>query len=218
MTIIFDCDGVLVDSEPAEYAVDLEMLTAHGYRLPAAGEHRFVGIARHEAYRTIFAEMGRAIPTGLIEEVELRVQARHRAELLPMKGLLGALKSLRAVPKCVASSSTPASLALKLEVTGLDAEFGPHIYSTAQVARGKPAPDIWVFAAGCMRADPTSCIVVEDSRHGIAGAKAAGMRAIGFTGASRASAERVAELRAAGADCVITAMDDLPAAVKAMLP
>jgi HAD superfamily hydrolase (TIGR01509 family) len=158
------------------------------------------------------------MPMGLLEEVELRVQARHRAELVPMRGLLSALKTLRAVPKCVASSSTPASLALKLEVTGLNVEFAPHIFSTAQVARGKPAPDIWLHAAACMRVAPAACIVIEDSRHGIAGAKVAGMRVIGFTGASRASAERAAELRDAGADSVIGAMDDLPAAVHAMLP
>ena len=215
--IIFDCDGVLVDSEPVEYAVDIELLAPLGYRAPAEPERRFVGIARRDAYRAVFAELGRPLPEGLIEEAERRVQARHRTELTAMPGLRAALEALRDLPRCVASSSTPESLALKLEVAGLVAEFAPHIFSTALVARGKPAPDIWLHAAACTGAKPAACIVIEDSRHGIAGARAAGMRAIGFTGARHVPPQLAQELRAAGAERVVGTMAELPAAVRAML-
>jgi HAD superfamily hydrolase (TIGR01509 family) len=134
-----------------------------------------------------------------------------------LPGLRAALDCLRDVPKCVASSSTPASLALKLEVVGLTADFAPHIFSTALVARGKPAPDIYLHAAAAMGCAPPDCIVVEDARHGVTGAKAAGMRVIGFTGASHATPALADELKAAGADSVVASMDALADTVRALL-
>jgi HAD superfamily hydrolase (TIGR01509 family) len=215
--IIFDCDGVLVDSEPVEYAVDIEVLTAHGYVPPAEIERRFIGVSRRDSYRIVFAEMGRAMPNGLLEQAEAVLHARYRAALPVLPGLHEALDRLRDVPRCVASSSTVASLALKLEVSGLTSHFAPHIFSTALVARGKPAPDICLHAAAAMGYPPPACVVVEDSRPGIAGAKAAGMRAIGFIGASHAAPNLADELRAAGADYIVAAMAELPDIVRAML-
>jgi HAD superfamily hydrolase (TIGR01509 family) len=215
--IIFDCDGVLVDSEPVEYAVDIEVLTAHGYVPPVEVERRFIGVSRRDSYRIVFAEMGRPMPDGVLEQAEAMLHARYRTALSVLPGLRAALDCLRDVPKCVASSSTPASLALKLEVVGLTADFAPHIFSTALVARGKPAPDIYLHAAAAMGCAPPDCIVVEDARHGVTGAKAAGMRVIGFTGASHATPALADELKAAGADSVVASMDALADTVRALL-
>ena len=213
--VIFDCDGVLADSELLEHGVDAELLGPLGYAASAQELlQRFVGIARTDMYRTVFAELGREMPCGLLDEREKRVWQRCHSDLRTVPGVEDALEALRQQPKCVASSSTPAKLQLKLESTGLTRHFAPHIFSTALVARGKPAPDIYLHAAQAVGHAARDCIVVEDSPHGIAGAEAAGMRAIGFTGGSHATPSLAAQLRSAGAAIVVHHMDDLPKAIR----
>ena len=212
--IIFDCDGVLVDSELLEHGVDAELLGPLGYAASAQDLlQRFVGIARTDMYKIVFSELGREMPRGLLEEREKRVWERCRSDLKTVPGVETALESLRQQPKCVASSSIPEKLTLKLESTSLARHFAPHIFSTALVARGKPAPDIYLHAAQTVGYAADRCIVVEDSRHGIAGAKAAGMRTVGFAGGSHATPLLADELRSAGAAIVIEHMDDLPQTV-----
>ncbi|MGE0723870.1 MAG: HAD family hydrolase [Alphaproteobacteria bacterium] len=214
--LIFDCDGVLVDSESIEHGVDLEIFADHGYRLTSAELlARFIGISRRDCYRIVFDELGRPIPDGLQEEAERRVRERCRTELKPIAGIEDALRALDGLAKCVASSSTPNQLAMKLDVTGLTPWFAPHIYSTALVARGKPAPDIYLHGACALGHAPVACVVIEDSPHGVAGARAAGMRAIGFAGGGHAGDDLARALRDAGAEAVLTRMADLPAAVAA---
>jgi HAD superfamily hydrolase (TIGR01509 family) len=175
---------------------------------------RFVGIARTDMYEVVFSELGRKMPRGLLEEREKLVWERCRSDLKTVAGVDGALEALRQQPKCVASSSIPEKLQLKLDSTGLARHFAPHIFSTALVARGKPAPDIYLHAAQVVGHAAGRCIVVEDSRHGIAGAKAAGMHAIGFAGGSHAAPSLAGELRSAGAAVVVDHMDDLPKAIR----
>jgi len=216
--IIFDCDGVLVDTEMAEAEVDAEMLALHGYPITVRElKRRFTGIARRDSFAAMFAELGRPVPPGLQAEAETRLAARYRIELPVIPGIRAALDALRGIAKCVASSSTEEKLALKLELAGLTADFAPHIYSTALVARSKPAPDIYLHAAAAMRCTPVECLVIEDSVAGVTGAKAAGMRVIGFTGAAHVTPQLADELRSAGADHVIASMEELPASVRAML-
>jgi HAD superfamily hydrolase (TIGR01509 family) len=213
--LIFDCDGVLVDSEVLEHDVDVEMLARFGYETTTNELiDRFVGIARTDMYRTLFEEMDRPQPAGLLDEREAMVLARCRSTLSPVDGVHAALAALGDRPKCVASSSIPTKLALKLESVGLTSHFAPHIFSTASVPRGKPAPDIYLHAAQVVGAPTASCVVIEDSPHGIVGAKAAGMIAIGFHGAGHATPSLPAKLRAAGADLVVPSMADLPAALQ----
>lgn len=213
--VIFDCDGVLVDSELLEHGVDAELLGPMGYAASAQELlQRFVGIARTDMYKTVFDELGREMPHGLLDEREKRVWQRCHSDLRTVPGVEEALEALRQQPKCVASSSLPAKLQLKLESTGLTRHFAPHVFSTALVARGKPAPDIYLHAARAVGHATNDCIVVEDSPHGIAGARAAGMRAIGFTGGSHATPALAAELRSAGAAMVVHHMDDLPKAIR----
>lgn len=212
--IIFDCDGVLVDSELLEHGVDAELLRPLGYTATAQELlRRFVGIARADMYKVVFSELGREVPRGLMEEREKIVWQRCLSDLKTVPGVEDTLEALRRQPKCVASSSIPAKLQLKLDSTGLARHFAPHLFSTALVAHGKPAPDIYLHAAQAVGHAARDCIVVEDSPHGIAGAKAARMRAIGFTGGSHATPSLAAELRSAGAAIVVEHMDDLPRAI-----
>ncbi|SKA35622.1 haloacid dehalogenase superfamily, subfamily IA, variant 3 with third motif having DD or ED [Enhydrobacter aerosaccus] len=213
--LIFDCDGVLVDSEILEHDVDAELLTRFGLTVTTRQLiERFVGIARADMYRTLFEEIGQPQPAGLLDEREAMVWARCDVDLSAVAGVGAALDALSHIPKCVASSSIPAKLTRKLDAVGLTAHFAPHIFSTAIVPRGKPAPDIYLHAARIAGATPSRCIVIEDSPHGVRGAKAAGMSAIGFCGAGHATDRLPAELEAAGADLVVMSMDELPAAIR----
>jgi len=118
---------------------------------------------------------------------------------------------------CVASSSTRERLDLSLQVTGLEGLFGDRVFSAYQVEHGKPAPDLYLLAARSFALKPANCIVIEDSTLGIRAAVAAGMKTIGFAGASHASAELAQQLKMAGANVVIAAMSDLPSAVEGLV-
>lgn len=208
--LIFDCDGVLVDSEILEHSVDVEMLAIHGYhRTTEELLGRFVGISRKDMYATVFAELGRPVPGDLLDIRERTVWTRCASDLRAVSGVEAVLETLSALPKCVASSSTPDKLRMKLEITGLAPWFAPNIFSTALVQRGKPAPDIYLHAAQAVGVPPECCIVIEDSPHGIAGARAAGMQAIGFVGGAHATALLRAQLADAGADAVAGSMNEL---------
>jgi len=212
--LIFDCDGVLVDSELLEHAVDAELLAPYGCTASADELlQRFVGIARRDMYDVMFAELKREMPPGLLDDRERRVWQLCASDLQPVQDVHVALDALGGLAKSVASSSTPAKLMMKLDATGLTRYFAPHIFSTALVPRGKPAPDIYLYAARVAGARPEDCLVIEDSRHGIAGARSAGMRVVGFAGGSHATPELADELMAAGATRVVTYMRDLPAAI-----
>lgn len=215
--LIFDCDGVLVDSELLEHSVDAELLKPFGCASSAEELlDRFVGIARRDMYEVVFAELKCEMPEGLLDEREKRVWRLCEADLKVIPGVSNALDALEGVDKCVASSSLPAKLRLKLDATGLTHHFAPHIFSTALVPHGKPAPDIYLHAARSVGHLPEACVVVEDSPHGIAGARAAGMPAIGFTGGSHANASLADSLRAAGAALVVSHMQDLPEAIQSL--
>lgn len=214
--VIFDCDGVLVDSEVLEHAVDAELLAPYGY-LATVDEliDRFVGIARRDMYATVFGGLGCEVPPGLLEERERQVWDRCVSDLTAIAGVHAALDGLAGIRKCVASSSTPEKLAMKLQSTGLTPYFSPHIFSTALVARGKPAPDIYLHAARTVGVPAADCIVIEDSPHGVAGARAAGMTVYGFTGGGHVTRSLDASLLSAGADHVVGSMPELVDAILA---
>jgi HAD superfamily hydrolase (TIGR01509 family) len=156
--------------------------------------------------------LGRPVPPDRGDEAGQRLLARFRQELLPVNGIAATIASLP-YRRCVCSSSAPERLRLSLEVTGLAPLFGKDVFSAAQVQHGKPAPDLFLLAARTLGEVPSDAIVIEDSPLGIAAARAAGMRSIGFVGASHVSPDLRERLRAAGADLVIDAMVDLPDAI-----
>lgn len=214
--IIFDCDGVLVDSEIISNAVDAETLTAIGYPITQeAMIRRFIGRPKREIWADIEQEMGRPLPAGILDTVDAAIKQRYRSELKAIPGVADAIRALPG-PRCVASSSEMPKLRLALELTGLIELFEPNIFSAIQVKRGKPAPDLFLFAAATMQTDPADCVVIEDSHAGVTAGIAAGMTVIGFTGGGHSFPGHAHSLIAAGAATVIASMADLPGAVRAL--
>jgi HAD superfamily hydrolase (TIGR01509 family) len=213
--LIFDCDGVLVDSEVIAHQTLLEALAALGLTvsLPEAFA-LFSGRSLKDTTAVIERQLGHPLPAGFLEHSRGRLFARFRAELKPVPDIVNAIRALP-YPRCAASSSSPDRLSLALEVTGL-APFFEHAFSATQVERGKPAPDLFLYAARQMGAEARDCIVIEDSPLGVAAGCAAGMRVIGFAGASHATDALADRLSAAGADRVIRTMRDLPRCVEAL--
>ncbi|HEY0438933.1 MAG TPA: HAD family hydrolase [Xanthobacteraceae bacterium] len=204
--IIFDCDGVLVDSEPIASAVMAEMITALGHPMtPAEALATFTGLSLADVNALAQRLLGRPVPHETGAHYGAALLDRFRQEL---KAVDGVRDTIAALPfaRCVASSSTPERLRLSLQVTGLLPLFDPHVFSAAQVRRGKPAPDLFLYAAAQMQADPPNCIVVEDSVLGIEAARAAGMLPIGFAGGGHATDALAQRLAAAGAHDVVRSM------------
>lgn len=215
MLLIFDCDGVLVDSEALACQVDADLLTGLGFPYTAdAIKRQFVGVSFKDMVARIEAEHRRALPADFGERMDKVLFARFEAELQPIEDVRAAILALPH-SRCVASSSTPARIALSLRVTGLDDLF-EHVFSATQVARGKPAPDLFLHAASRMGRPSDECIVIEDSPAGVQGAIAAGMRVIGFTGGGHCGPDHAEKLRQAGASTIIGRMADLPDVVKSL--
>lgn len=215
MLTIFDCDGVLVDSELIALEVLSDMMGAFGVPMDvAACREAFMGRHAADIVRGIEGFVGRDLP-GEEGRMKARMIERLRRELQPVPGIARALERIPG-PRCVASSSDPARLRLTLELTGLAPFFGDHLFSGTAVPRGKPAPDLFLHAAAAMGVAPARCLVVEDSVLGVEAGVAAGMPVIGFTGGAHAYPGFAERLRAAGADTVIAHMEALPATLAAV--
>ncbi len=203
--IIFDCDGVLVDSETIACRIETGLLKEIGHTI---GYNEFcrraVGRSRKDTNAMLEEFWGRALPADWAERVRAVTLDAFAAELRPVPGIASVLDGLGDRPRCVASSSSPSRIARSLELTGLAHYFGSDIFSASEVKHGKPAPDLFLYAAARMGAEPTSCTVIEDSVPGIEAAAAAGMRAVGFTAGSHCQPGHEAVLKAAGADAVAT--------------
>lgn len=180
--VIFDCDGVLIDSDRLTIKVDVSVLHDLGWPLSEAEViDRFVGRSDRDAQAEIEAHLGRKLPAGWNEHVERLYQEAFAAELTPVAGVLEALDRID-LPTCIASSGTHEHLRYTLRLTGLYERFAGRIFSAEEVARGKPAPDLFLHAARRMGANPADCVVVEDSRFGVQAAREAGMHALAFAG------------------------------------
>jgi HAD superfamily hydrolase (TIGR01509 family) len=211
--LIFDCDGVLVDSEVIAHAVMVDLVTELGRPMTLEESFGiFAGKRLRDALAAAEAWLGKPIPSQARARAGERLFERFRRELKPIDGVRDAITALP-YPRCVASSSTRERLKLSLEVTGLAPLFGDKVFSADQVVHGKPAPDLFLFAARSCGAAPSGCIVIEDSVIGVMAARAAGMTAVGFAGGGHAGARLGDKLAAAGADVVIEAMSELPAAI-----
>jgi D-ribulokinase len=208
---IFDCDGVLVDSEVLALASIRRKLEQAGVRLSKEEtRERFLGVRLDSALRRIEAERGARLPEGFAEEVTRAVIADFERDLKGMEGVRRAVGGLRA-RVCVASSSAPTRLHFALRVAGYEALFAPNIFSGAQVARGKPHPDLFLYAARAMGASPADCLVIEDSAVGVEAARRAGMSVYGFVGGSHYwTPDQAADLTAAGAELIFDDMRLLP--------
>jgi HAD superfamily hydrolase (TIGR01509 family) len=180
--VIFDCDGVLVDSEPLAVRMDVEMLAEVGITMSEAEViERYVGRSPEVILAETEKRLGRRLPDGWFERGDARLREAYVTELAPVDGIKDALSAID-VPVCVASSSGHESIRYKLELTGLYERFAGRIFSATEVANGKPAPDLFLHAAERMGVEPPGCAVVEDSRYGVQAARAAGMRVFGYAG------------------------------------
>ncbi|MEU6850016.1 HAD family hydrolase [Actinacidiphila alni] len=180
--VIFDCDGVLVDSEKLAVKVDAFVLAAVGWPLSEAEiVERFVGRSYRDMTTAIEQHLGRALPADWDAPYRHLYQEAFDADLTEVDGVTEALDALT-LPSCVASSSSHEGLRHTLGLTGLYERFEGRIFSASEVAHGKPAPDLFLYAARTLGVEPARCVVVEDSRYGVAAARAAGMRAYGYCG------------------------------------
>ena len=207
---IFDCDGVLVDSEMIASRVLAEEMTRRGYPLtPADCRRKYTGFSIATLMDKVAAEYGRPLPEDFPEILMALDTAAFETGLEAVPGVDAALGRIP-VAKCVASSSSPRRIRQSLELTGLLGHFDPHVFSAHMVSRGKPAPDLFLFAAGRMGVAPPACVVVEDSVAGVAAALAAEMKVLGFAGGGHAGPGYARMLRDAGAATVFEDMTDLP--------
>lgn len=179
--VIFDCDGVLVDSDRISLRIQAELITALGLETTYEECVRdFLGLGMPATLRILTERLGRPLPPGWEEELNAAVHEGFRRELQPVRGVVEALEEID-LPTCIASSGSQEKMRFTLGLTGLWDHFAGRIYSADEVRRGKPAPDLFLHAASCMATPPERCVVVEDSPFGVASAKAAGMSALGYS-------------------------------------
>ena len=209
--IIFDCDGVLVDSEPISLSVLLDIISEAGLDLdPDAAHDRFLGRSLASVVQMLRDENGVNLGATALEDMRHRLYEKFSTELEPISGIAEVVKQLP-MRYCVASSSQIERIELSLEVTGLLPLFKGRIFSSSMVKSGKPAPDLFLHAAHALGVEPSRCIVVEDSPAGVLAAKAAGMKAFAFTGGGHAAGEaHLANLARAGPDKIFSDMRRLP--------
>ncbi len=206
--IIFDCDGVLVDSELLSCRCLCDALAGCGIevRLDEVLD-RFLGRSM-DAVLEYYRNGGRSLPEQFAADLAAKVRETFRAALCPIEDIGSVLEGLP-IAHCVASSSALDRVALSLSLTGLARHFDGRLYTAQMVDRGKPAPDLFLYAAGKMRADPRHTLVIEDSESGVQAAKAAGMTVWGFVGGSHYQMrDGAGTLRDAGADRVFARMAD----------
>jgi HAD superfamily hydrolase (TIGR01509 family) len=210
--VIFDCDGVLIDSERLAVKVDVRVFRDLGWSLTEEEViERFVGRSDRDTQAAIEAHLGRKLPAGWSERYKPLYEQAFAAELAPVAGVLEALERIE-LPTCIASSGTHEYLRYMLGLTGLYRRFEGRIFSADDVARGKPAPDLFLHAANRMGASPARCVVIEDSRPGVDAARAAGMRVLAFAGGLTS-----AELLAGPNTVVFEDMRDVPALLDQLL-
>jgi len=217
--VIFDCDGVLVDSEIIAARVEAELITRAGFEIsPKEISESYAGLTFKDILLRIEEKSKIPFQASLIDHAEALTDKRLAAEVRAIDGARNAVLSV-AGPRCICSNSSSDRLDLMLTRTGLKPYFEGRIFSALDTPSGrtKPAPDVFLHAAKAMKADPAKTFVVEDSVHGIAGAKAAGMRVIGFTGAAHSHPGHADALTDAGAETVIRRWAELKPVLAALV-
>jgi HAD superfamily hydrolase (TIGR01509 family) len=206
--IIFDCDGVLVDSELLSCCCLSQVLAGYGIDL---GQDQALDLFLGRSLTAVvehYGALGHPLPERFPAELRARVRVAFRSALCPIQGVNSVLEGLQ-IPYCVASSSDVDRVSFSLALTGLAPHFDNRLYTAQMVERGKPAPDLFLYAAEKMRTDPRRTLVIEDSVSGVAAGKAAGMTVWGFVGGSHyRSRDGEAILSRAGADRVFGRMAD----------
>ena len=210
--VIFDCDGVLVDSEILAHEVETEVLDEIGLHYDRHEfTARFMGMSDAAFFAALESDGQARLGRSIIDEIRGPMNERMRRaveeRLTEIPGALRAVGALRHA-KAVASSSTADRLAKKLRKTGLWDHFAPHIFSAENVTHAKPAPDLFLHAARALAVPPAHCIVIEDSINGVIAGRAAGMRVWGFGGGGHMSERLTAALAEAGAERIVASWSE----------
>lgn len=223
--IIFDCDGVLVNSEEIYIAGELEFLAQVGAVFEQATYMRsFMGLSpamwREKLRPAVERNIGTLLPADFFDRMQVSAASRIETDLAALPDAYRVIDALPAM-RCVASSTPSARLRWKLRHTGLIDLFAPHVFSSDMVENGKPAPDLFLHAAATVGIDPADCFVVEDSANGVLAGKAAGMRVVGLTAGRHCLAGHGDILLECGADAIVesyAALPDTLAAIEAIRP
>ncbi|NTU50028.1 MAG: HAD family phosphatase [Desulfobulbaceae bacterium] len=212
MLLIFDCDGVVLDSMNLHAKAESEAYDEIGIRIsPNELSSRFSGVSQPDVEKALQLETGISIPAEFAEGLKEKKKLIFEQSLKPIPGIKETLDELLwDVPRCIASGSDLDELKLYLSMTDLYDLFAPHIFSAEMVSNGKPHPDVFLFASEHMKTPPDQCIVIEDSVSGVVAGKAAGMSVIGFVGGCHCNEGLSNELISAGADAVLSEMIKLP--------
>lgn len=214
MLTIYDCDGTLIDSEGIACSVCADALSGIGVpyttQMFAA---RYAGMPARETWEHVTRKYGVILPEGFNAAINAEIHRRLDEEVVAVDGVRAAVAEMDG-PRCVASSTGIVQLRKNLTTAGLIDLFGEAVFSASQVKRGKPAPDVFLYAASQMGCDPTDTLVIEDTVAGVTAARRAGMRSIGFMGANHAGDGMEQRLREAGAALVIHHMRELSEAVQ----
>jgi len=214
--IIFDCDGVIVDSETIAFERTLAVLRRYGVDLDVdEARDRFLGVSAQSIRKLAESRRGAPLPATFLDELSDEILAAFERELKGMDGVREALAELGGGKVCIASSSSLERIRASLRIVGFSRLFEPHLFSAAEVARGKPAPDLFLHAARRMGAAPDDCLVIEDSQPGVLAARRAGMTVFGFVGGGHiVGAAHGQRLRAAGATLAFDDMRELPRRIR----
>ncbi|MBI3896916.1 MAG: HAD family phosphatase [Gammaproteobacteria bacterium] len=211
--VIFDCDGVLVDSERITNQVFAHMLNELG--IPVTLDdmfERFVGRSMNQCLELITELLGNTPPADFVENYRRRTSEALATLLMPVAGIEAALNTIK-LPCCVASSGDHEKMRTTLGITKLLPRFDGKLFSVTEVARGKPAPDVFLYAAGKYNVKPSACVVIEDTPTGVSAGIAAGMTVYGYSALTPA-----ARLLSAGAHQVFSDMAELPALIDMGIP
>jgi len=205
--VLFDCDGVLVDSEILAHEIETAVLDSIGLHYDRHDfTERFMGMSDAAFFAALEADGRARLGRSIIAEIRPRIDDGLRQavqdRLSEVPGALRAVSTVRHA-KAVASSSTLHRLGVKLRKTGLWEPFAPHVYSAEHVTHAKPAPDLFLHAAAALATAPAQCLVIEDSVNGVVAGRAAGMRVWGFAGGGHMTDRLTARLSAAGAERIV---------------
>ena len=216
--VIFDCDGVLVDSEIIAARVEAGLLTAAGYEItPEELTEAYAGLTFKDILLRIEKEAAIPFQASLIDQSEELVDQRLKSEVRAIEGSHEAVAATRA-QRCICSNSRSERIDFMLEKTRLKPYFDDRIFSSLETPsrKPKPAPDVFLHAARTLGVEPTGVFVIEDSVHGVSAATAAGMRVIGFTGAAHSYSGHADALTEAGAETVIRRWADFRGVIEAL--
>lgn len=217
MLILFDCDGVLVDSEIIAAKVDSEHLAKVGFKItPDEVIRRFTGLTSVDIIEIVEAEIGKSLPEAFLDGQQTALNERLAEEVEAIPGVHEMLDSLEGT-RCVCSNSSSERLMITMQRTGLWDRFEPNIWSAVEVGTRKPKPDpnVYLYGMEQFRADPRDTMIVEDSVFGVAAARAAGARVVGFTGGQHAWPGLADLLTEAGAETVTNRLSDIPKLLEA---